>query len=546
MPRTLFLFLALVMGALMLVVDQIRPPIPVDETRYLTVAWELWVRGEYILPTLNFEPYHHKPPMLFWLINIMWAIFGEAHLWAARLIPYFAALGALFMTYRLGRVLWPTTHEPAALATVMLAATPFFMIYSGLIMFDTLLTVAVLGSIYSLVRFYQTGKRRWVLTLGLTIGAGVLIKGPVAALHILPLIILFPVWQRPFALSYIRWGLGVGVAFVLATLLVLAWALPAARLGGPEYERMIFWGQSAGRMVQSFDHGHPWWFYVVFLPILLLPWPFIPALWGKWDPPAGLRHLVSCTWQSKLILAWVVPVFIAFSAISGKQVHYLIPLMPGLFLLIAHYVSSRDLCAKTSPLSLFIAACAPFACVLVAVTLFEYSIDVLGPQIVSDLSTQLAHDNEEILLAALMVACGLGFAIYRNSAYFTPARTLKMIVLAHTAGIAALHISVAPILGLYYDVTPLAERAKLEIAKGRDVAVANPWHGEMGYVTRQSKHYDELIAPEIQPWFDAHPNGIVLYRHPSDSTVILPSWRILATIPYRSPGKQYSILEMKK
>ena len=48
-----------------------RPPLPVDETRYLAVAWEMWQGGNYLVPHLNFEPYSHKPPLLFWLINIL-------------------------------------------------------------------------------------------------------------------------------------------------------------------------------------------------------------------------------------------------------------------------------------------------------------------------------------------------------------------------------------------------------------------------------------------------------------------------------------------
>ena len=43
----------------------LRPLLPVDETRYLTVAWEMWTSGSYIVPHLNGEPFSHKPPLLF-------------------------------------------------------------------------------------------------------------------------------------------------------------------------------------------------------------------------------------------------------------------------------------------------------------------------------------------------------------------------------------------------------------------------------------------------------------------------------------------------
>ncbi len=53
-----------------------RTSLPVDETRYLAVAWEMWQRGDFLVPFRNGEAYSHKPPLLFWLIHAGWAIFG--------------------------------------------------------------------------------------------------------------------------------------------------------------------------------------------------------------------------------------------------------------------------------------------------------------------------------------------------------------------------------------------------------------------------------------------------------------------------------------
>ena len=46
-----------------------RPLMPVDETRYAAVAWEMWTRGDFIVPRLDGLPYDHKPPLLFWLTS---------------------------------------------------------------------------------------------------------------------------------------------------------------------------------------------------------------------------------------------------------------------------------------------------------------------------------------------------------------------------------------------------------------------------------------------------------------------------------------------
>ncbi|MBC7966093.1 MAG: glycosyltransferase family 39 protein, partial [Fuerstia sp.] len=62
--------------ALLLVFSAVfsRPLLPPDETRYISVAWEAHVRGDYLVSHLNSETYAHKPPLLFWLINAVWSV----------------------------------------------------------------------------------------------------------------------------------------------------------------------------------------------------------------------------------------------------------------------------------------------------------------------------------------------------------------------------------------------------------------------------------------------------------------------------------------
>src|SRR3569832_988308 len=72
-----------------------RSFVPIDETRYVTVAWEMWLRGDFLVPYLNGEPYSHKPPLLFWLIQLGWKIFGVNDWWP-RLMPSLFSLGSVW------------------------------------------------------------------------------------------------------------------------------------------------------------------------------------------------------------------------------------------------------------------------------------------------------------------------------------------------------------------------------------------------------------------------------------------------------------------
>ena len=44
----------------------VMPAVPIDETRYLSIAWEMRQSGSWITLHLNGLPYVDKPPLLFW------------------------------------------------------------------------------------------------------------------------------------------------------------------------------------------------------------------------------------------------------------------------------------------------------------------------------------------------------------------------------------------------------------------------------------------------------------------------------------------------
>lgn len=524
---------ALCLLALMVVVNITRPLLPIDETRYLTVAWEYFSRDAWVLPTLNFEPYHHKPPMLFWLINAMWAFFGTTDIWAARLVTLVGTLGTLFMTHKIARLLWPETPQKADIATLMMAATPFFLIYGSLIMFDTLLAVAALVGVYALLKFYQGGSRWNFMLLALALGAGAVIKGPVILLHLLPLALLFPLLRRNFAVPRGLWFQGLLFGLMIGTALGLAWAIPAAKIGGPEYEQMIFWGQSAGRMVQSFDHARPFWFYLVTLPLMVLPWAFVPAFWTRGNKPTETR-----TWQTRFILYWILPVLLAFMMISGKQVHYLIPILPGLFMLLAHYIVSRGILDRMRPTRLYLWATLPITLIMAVVFLASLYAKSVGADPDHNVMIQLESAQIHFLVIGLVLILAIGRRV-RRAGYDTP-QTLRAVLVTSCLAVAALHFDLAPMLKKYYDLGALARVVSSQTAEERPVAVARAWHGEVGYLARLSRSVEVIQVEQMPGWLARNPRGIIILRHDADAPP--KGYKTIYTQPYRSPTKAVSVL----
>jgi len=271
----------------------LRPAWAVDETRYLAVGWDMWRRGDFLVPHLVGKPYADKPPLLFWLMHAGWAVVGVSETWA-RLVPALGALLALLLTARLARRLWPDRPDVARRAPLLLQACVLFTAWSTLLMFDTLMTACVLAALLAALTLAgrtlgvspdgRGGVLPALALCGLAFGVAFLAKGPVVLVYVLPALLLVPLWwPRPQgAHPWRRFRLGLLAALVIGAAVALAWALPAAARGGSEYGAAILWGQIARRVAGEPEHLHtqPFWFYLAVLPLCVLPLLGWPRLWS--------------------------------------------------------------------------------------------------------------------------------------------------------------------------------------------------------------------------------------------------------------------------
>lgn len=315
-----------------------RPLLPIDETRYMTAAWEMHLRGDWLAPlTVNFQPYHHKPPLLFWLINMAWSIFGVSR-WAGTLPVLISAIACVFLTKKLADMLFPDNQQIGRHIPLLMVGSIPFLIYSLLVMFDITLMAFVLASLLALVTFARTGHVKYLLLLALAMGLGVLTKGPVAWLYVVFPMLFGPLWS-PQKMKPLKWYVGCLTAIVLSILPVLLWLVPVLSQSSDKFAYWLVWEQTAGRITGNFNDAHvrPVWFYLPLLPALFLPWGFFPSFWQGLK---NIKHHYQSEWAVRFLLCWIVPVFIAFSFISGKQPHYLVPLLPGVLLLIALWLKT--------------------------------------------------------------------------------------------------------------------------------------------------------------------------------------------------------------
>jgi len=323
------------MVALFLTAILFRPLLSIDETRYMTIAWEMFWQKSWLEPlTMNFEPYHHKPPLLFWTINLSWELLGVGRV--SGLVPIaFFSLICLYLTSALGRLTLSGSVDGWRIRLIMAGSIPF-MVYATLVMFDLALCVFVLLSLICLLYFRKNHQGRYISLLGLCLGLGALTKGSVIYLYVLPVALLAPFWVQNFS-HPLRWYGGIGLAVILSILLVLCWLIPILNASETGFAYELLWKQSFGRIAGNFgtSHARPFWFYLPLLPVVFMPWLFCKEFWR------GLRvsRLVIKEHEGlRFLLFWLLPTFLAFCLVSGKQPHYLVPLMPGVALMVAYFL----------------------------------------------------------------------------------------------------------------------------------------------------------------------------------------------------------------
>lgn len=476
----------LFLGVLLLVpIVFLLPPLPIDETRYLAVAWEMRSTGEFLVPHLNGALYSQKPPLLFWLINAGWLVTG-VHAWTARAMTLLCSIASLFLLARL--VERATGSERAArTATVILFGMLYFAAFANAIMFDVLLTTCALLALHGIVDLVEDRGGRGVVLLGLGIGLGILSKGPVLLLDVGFAAVLAPWWNRGLPRGSGRYFSALLLALLLGAAIALAWAIPAALHGGADYAHAIFLSQTVDRIrgVKIGTHAQPIWWYVVWLPLMILPWPIV--LRGRWDAiRSALRGRAA-----RLALAWVVPTLLVFSLIGGKQAHYLLPLLPGIALLLAAAIDDAALGVRTG-----------FAAVLLIALGVAFA---WLPQIAAS-RPELAFVADTLpWWGAAVGAIGLALLIgarWIREPFWPALATLAVVLLFKLAVIQA--------AGSRYDVRSIASQVKAAQDRGQSIAHLGWHHGVYEFAGRLNEPLPALTLDELPKWVAEHPDGLVI------------------------------------
>jgi 4-amino-4-deoxy-L-arabinose transferase-like glycosyltransferase len=332
--RTRSLLILLVLPALLLYVSMAFPLFEPDEGRYAEIPREMMVRGEWVVPYLQAEPYLDKPPLLYWLVNLGYRALGT-HVWAARLVPALAIHLCVLLTYVLGRRI--LGERAAFYGALMLALAPGFVSIGRLLVLDGLLTLWVTLSIFAAFEALRGERLRWGwwLLAAIACGLGVLTKGPIAAILLTP-----PIWAyRRLTGKSCPIGWRAVAAFTALTLVVvLPWYL-AICVRRPDFASYFLLQHNLMRFLSPFDHLQPIWFYgpvllLGLLPATLLLVPFLRFLMS------GDASLVSRRSRELGFVLLAGGWCLLFFSLSGSKLPtYIMPAFPPLCLALGYYLA---------------------------------------------------------------------------------------------------------------------------------------------------------------------------------------------------------------
>jgi len=461
-----------------------RPLLPVDETRYLTVAWEAHVTGDYLVSHLNTETYAHKPPLLFWLINAVWSVTGLNE-YAARLVSPLAGIACLLLTAVMARRLWPESTPLHRCAPMVLASIVLWTIFCPLTMFDTLLTCCTMLALLGVLRAEAGDMKTGWLMAGIAMGFGILAKGPVVLVHVLPAAIFAPWWSLRVRTSDGRWYVGCIAALAIAAAIGLSWALPSAAAGGKAYSDELLYGQTAGRMVNSFAHRHPFWWYLPFLPLCLLPWISIGTVWR------GLR-ITKLDSPMKFLICWASFSLLILSLVSGKQIHYILPVVPAFALILTRLLTAIEGPIPKRDLAFLIAG-----------TIVLATFPLFANHLSSPYEAAMRYLVADWYVLPLM-ACGvllipLSFRRIESTVFAVGTSSILFMIISI--------VSARTTVWKDFEFRPLAQTAA---SHRGDVAWYGLYEGQLNYLGGIRYVHKTRSADKLSQWLAEHRDGILI------------------------------------
>ena len=310
-----------------------------DETRYSEVAREMIANHDFIVPYVNGIVFFHKPPLVYWIIDVFMSVFGQ-NTWGARLAnPFLVLVCMLFVYFVVNKVL---QSKVVALLSVIITLTTVLVLFVGRYLnidmgIAVFLNLTMLS--YWLSLKYDDDYKMssfWLLMAFVFSGLAVMTKGLVGIVFPMAIVGLYSItmneWRR---LIYIRLYIGLFIVGIIS----LPWIL----LVDQQYPGFAYYYVVVQQILrystdeQSRDVSKI--FYLLVFTGAFFPWfGFLPQAFKEFFSKAGFKNRKQNK-NSWFLFIWGTFIFVFFGVSRSFLFGYLAPLMLPFCILIAIYIA---------------------------------------------------------------------------------------------------------------------------------------------------------------------------------------------------------------
>lgn len=346
-----------------------------NEAYYVETPREMLESGDYLNPSFNYEPRFNKPVLSYWIVAGLYHLFGVS-VATQRLAIVAGAFIILMASFVLGRAI-SSDLRGGLLAALGLATAPRFFMFSRRILIDIANTAAMsmILVFFALSELYPAHRRRYLYLMYVSVGIGVLIKGPAAA--VLPALVFAAYLIAHGELRRLREMLLIQGAIIVA-LIVAPWYLALYAQHGWTYINEFFVGENVNRYLSPVgpqdDRG-----LLFYVPVLLtdtFPWSLCVVgavvMWWKSRHPredarsAPSREPDAAHRVRTLLVLWCGVIVLFFTFSRTKQDLYIFPVAPAMAALGGWFVYRLLTDVRPSARRWFVGTFSSIAFVLIA------------------------------------------------------------------------------------------------------------------------------------------------------------------------------------
>jgi len=310
------------------------PPLDRDESRFAQATAQMLETDDLVVIKFQDQPRFKKPIGIHWLQAASVTAFSAAEdrgIWAYRIPSLLGAmLAAAACAWGAGALLSPRTGLLAGGilgATLLLSTEAFIAKTDAALCGFTTLAMAAVARIYAAHLAGQTISRWTKLAFWIGLAMSVLIKGPVGLMVVVLSVLALWAWDRKAAwIKDLGWGWGVTVLAAI----VLPWAMMITVATDGAFWSTAVGGDLAPKLAGGQEsHGAPFGSYALAAFLLVFP--------GTLLLPAGLVQSWTARKEAgiRFAVCWLVPTWLVFEILPTKLVHYTLPAVPALAILMA-------------------------------------------------------------------------------------------------------------------------------------------------------------------------------------------------------------------